>query len=495
MRNRFEFLGPVFHYFGSLLIVLGGLLLIPVAVRQIYEHLGHAEVSTLCYIFPSGLSFTLGWLFKRWGRTAALSRKGAMLVCAMAWTFLSVIAAIPFVMALGVSYLDAYFETVSGFTTTGITMLTGLDGMPRSILFWRSLLQWLGGLGILTFFLMVIGGGGSSHRLFSAEAHKIFSKRPAPGIYHTLKILWGIYTLFTVLVMVLLFIAGASVFDAVVHAFTCISTGGYSPYDASIGYFKEAGYANYIAIEYIIILGMLLGGINFLIHFRVLTGGFNALWNNFEIRLWWVILGMGTFLVWFNHSMAFGFRDIESSFRTSLFQIVAIATTTGYGTEEIGGNFFPALSMQIFLILMIIGGCVGSTGGGIKVLRIGVLLKMVNRQVRRAILGNRTTNVLLVDGEDIDSEEITRIAALFFAWLSLLAVGAAITAIFAPYLGPLESASGMFSALGNIGPCYITVEEMTQLSPVIKITYIFGMLAGRLEILPILMLFNRWTWR
>jgi len=495
MRNRLEFLGTVFTYLGSLLFVLGGLLLVPVAVQQIYAYRGQPEVSAFSYILPSVLAFAVGWLFRRRCGAGKLSSRGAMLVCALAWIFLSVFAAVPFSLALGTTYLDAYFEAVSGFTTTGITMFTGLDELPHSIIFWRALLQWLGGLGIITFFLMVVGGGGETHQLFSAEAHKIFFQRPAPSLFRTLKILWGIYILFTVVVALMLLVAGTGVFDAVAHAFTCLSTGGFSPYDASIGHYKEAGYVNYVAIEYIIVFGMLLGGINFLVHFRVLTGGVQALWNNMEMRLWWLILGCGILLVWINHLMHSGMSFSSSGFRVSLFQVMSMATGTGYSTEYIGGPFFPSFSRLLFLFLMVMGGCVGSTTGGIKVLRIGVLLKLVKIKVRSVVFGPRTTNLLLIDGELIDGEEVERIGAIFFAWIFLLAAGAGITALFAPELGPLEAASGMFSALGNIGPCYITAEEMTQLNPVIKITYIFGMLLGRLEILPILMLFSRWTWR
>ena len=495
MRNRFQFLGPVCTYLGSLFYVLALLLLVPLLVLVIYAQLGRPEVSPFCYLGPAGLSAGVGWLLKRHGSEERLSDRGAMLICALAWLFLSAVGAIPFCLGIGAHYLDAYFETVSGFTTTGITMFTGLDHMPRSIIFWRAFIQWLGGLGILTFFLMVVGAGGSSHRLFSAETHKIFSRRPAPGLFHTLKILWSIYTLYTVLIAALMVIAGTSVFDGVAHAFTCLSTGGYSPYDASIAHYRQAGYTYYAAIEYILIFGMILGGMNFFVHFRALTGGVEALWDNMEVRLWWAILGGMTALVMVDHWISAGFSDVEATFRTSLFQVVSIATTTGYGTENIGGEYFPALSKQVFLILMVIGGCVGSTGGGIKVMRIGVLWKMVKRQVRRVILGRRTTNLLLIDGETIEMEEIRRISALFFAWIFLLAIGGAVTAILTAHLGPAEAASGMFSALGNIGPCYISVEGMTELHPLIKLTYIMGMLAGRLEILPILMLFSRWTWR
>ena len=499
MRNKFRFLGPVLDYLGALYWVLGVLLLAPVALAIFYaKTTGKAEVSPLCFMVPAGASFVLAFAL-RWGkrgRRQPLTDRGAMLVCGLGWICLSAVGALPFWMAgLKISYLDAYFETVSGFTTTGITMLQGLDDFPLSIIFWRAFTQWLGGLGILTFFLAVSEAGGSAHRLFSAESHKIFSRRPTPGLFRTLRILWMIYAGFTALIVGLLVLAGMSVFDAVTHSFACLSTGGYSPYDASIAHYREAGFPHFVAIEYILTLGMVLGGMNFFIHFRVLTGSVRALWDNLEVRLWWIILGGATALLVLDRWMSFGSGDMHGTVRNSLFQVVSIATTTGFATVDINTEYFPSLSKQLFLILMVIGGCVGSTGGGIKVLRIAVLLKMVGRQLRRVIHGRRAVNPVLVDGESIPPEEIRRICALFFAWIALLAFGGAMTALFSRELDAMQSASGMFSALGNIGPCYISVAQMTQLDPVVKLTYIAGMLAGRLEILPILMLFSRRTWK
>jgi len=494
MRNRLRFLLPVIDYLGSLFWILGFLLLVPLVVLFVSAGAGEEEVPFWCFVGPSAGAFALGWLMSRARHREALSSRGAMLVCALGWIMVSAVAAVPFSLALGVGYLDAYFETVSGFTTTGITMLHGLDDMPRSIIFWRAYIQWIGGLGILTFFLAVVSGAGSAHRLFGAESHKIFSRRPAPGLFHTLRILWGIYTGLTALVIVALVLCGMGFFDAICHGFTCIATGGYSPHDASIGYYRAAGYAHYVLIEYVVILGMVAGGTSFLIHYRLLTGDLRSLGDNVEVKLWWCILLAGTALVAVDHLSRFPLDDIGETVRCSLFQVVAIATTTGYATQDIRSDYFPAFSKQVFLVLMVIGGCVGSTGGGIKVLRIGVLLKMVGRQIKRIVRGRYAVEAVTVNGQRVSLEELRRVAALFFAWIVLLAFGSAVTAMVSG-LGPLESASGMFSALGNIGPCYISGAQMVALSPIVKVTYILGMLAGRLEILPILMLFSRRTWQ
>ena len=495
MRNRFLYLAPVLGYLGHLFWIFGFVLLLPLVVLFLFEGAERPEVSYLCFVLPAFISWAIGLYLKyRWGGKGILSSRGSMLICALGWLAISAVGALPLWMGLDISYLDAYFEAVSGFTTTGITMLTGLDYMPRSLLFWRALIQWVGGLGILTFFLAVVFTGSSAQQLFSAETHKIFSERPAPGMFNTLRILWAIYTGFTLLIIGLLVLEGMSVYDAVAHSLTCLSTGGYSPYDASIAHYQNAGYAHYAAIEYTLTFGMLLGGMNFFVHYRVLTGGVEALWDNLEMRLFWGIVAVATLLVAGNHFLSFGLAEVAETVRHTIFQVVSILTTTGFGTKDIGADYFPALAKQIFLILMVIGGCVSSTGGGIKVMRIGVLFKMIWRQVRRIIYGPLATNLVLVEGEPVDVEEMRRIAALFFAWMVLLVGGGMVTALFSDY-GPMESASGMFSALGNIGPCYISVKGMTQLHPVIKITYIFGMLAGRLEILPVLLLFSRRAWK
>ena len=494
MRNRLLYLRPVIHYLGALFWIFGFVLLVPLCVRIGYAGAGYKEVWPWAYLVPALLAWVLGAMFRRRWALAALDTRGAMLVCALGWISISALGAIPFWLGLEVSYLDAFFEAVSGFTTTGITMLQGVDHMPRSIIFWRAFIQWVGGLGILTFFLAVAFTGGTAHQLFSAESHKIFAKRPAPGLVPTLRILWTIYSAYTVLVAMLLMLEGVSAYDAVAHAMTALSTGGYSPHDASIDHFRQAGYAHYVLIEYTVTVGMLLGGVNFFIHYRLLTGGVRALWDNLEIRLFWGILVGACVLVALDHCMTFGVTQIGDTVRYALFQVVAIMTTTGFATKDIGTDYFPALAKQVFLVLMVVGGCVGSTGGGIKVLRIGVLFKMLARQMNRLIHGRSSVNLVVVDGEAIEAEEVRRIATLFFAWIVLLGVGAAVTALLSD-LGPLPAASGMFSALGNIGPCYIPVDQMAGLHPVVKLTYIVGMLAGRLEVLPIMLLFARRTWR
>jgi len=301
-------------------------------------------------------------------------------------------------------------------------------------------------------------------------------------------------------------VAGMPLFDSICHSFTALSTGGFSPYDASIAYYQLSGFTNFIWIEYILIFGMFLGGTNFLIHYRVLTGKPKALIDNDEMRYWWAFIVVFVVLILLERfikiepfesisivSLNF-WKQLEENFRTVLFQVVSIITTTGFGTMDIGSVFFGQVARQLFLVMMVIGGCVGSTGGGIKVLRISILMKLIRREVFRLRTPPESVSTVIIDGKPIEPNEIYRVSGLFFIWIILLVIGGCTTA-FLSELGAYEAFSGMFSALGNIGPCYFSVEVMGELHPIIKLVYIFGMLAGRLEILPVFLIFSHKAWQ
>jgi len=202
----------------------------------------------------------------------------------------------------------------------------------------------------------------------------------------------------------------------------------------------------------------------------------------------------GFFGTLLTHPAAVDVGELEPSLRYTVFQVLSLLTTTGFGTKDIGSDFFPALSKQLFLVMMVIGGCVGSTGGGFKVLRVVILNRLMLRELFKLRAPGHASTGLVIDRKALPDEESHRVAALFFAWMGLLVLGGGITALFSDQ-GPLASFSGMFSAVGNIGPCYISVPDMIGIHPVVKVTYIFGMLAGRLEILPVFLLFSRRAWR
>ncbi len=484
----------IFNYLGALLSLIGVFLFLPLIPLYLYDMDVHA-VSVLSFIVPgtgsiiAGLFMQLNFPFK------TPSVRGAMIITALGWILAGMIGGIPYMIGIHKSFIDAFFESVSGFTTTGITVFEGLDLMPRSILFWRSFTQWLGGLGILSFFMAVsFRSGSTAAALFSAEGHKIDISRPVPGIFHTLVILWTIYTGFTVVSCLCFWAAGMSGFDAINHCFTCISTGGFSTHDASLAWWQQQGVSTAWLIEFSAVAFMLAGGANFLIHYKVLTGDFKCLATDFEIKWYWKVLIFSVFLVIIDHIAAFnlkepmGLHHLFNIFRVALFQVSSLITSTGYLTTDINSPFFPNMSEQVLIILMVIGGCVGSTAGGIKILRTGILFQVLSVEIQKISRPRRAVMPVVVSGKIVPQAEIRRIMALFWAWLLIIAAGAFITAFFSD-LGPWQAFSGMASAMGNMGPFYFSVHKMASLSWIIKLTYIFGMLAGRLEILPLAVLF------
>ena len=510
MRNRFQKINCILNLLGKFLQILALIILTPLTVVFISwnataNHLG----IIMAFAIPSIVAVTLGTILRWYFKSSKLDTTSSMLLCALAWICASAIGAIPFVIS-GVTsnWLNAFFESTSGFTTTGITLLSGLDSMPRSILFWRSVTEWFGGIGILSFFLIVtFRGGGGGHHIFGAESHKISSGRPKPGLFNTIKILWSICGIFTLLAGALLWLEGMTPFDAVCHALTTGATGGFSTHDANIAYFASSGYQHFKLIEYTLIILMIMGSINFLIHYRIFSGNPRALWDNIEIRWWWGMLASFTLLViidrahnsgelysLFTNPKYFNLTEFEASFRQTAFQVVSILTTTGFSTQDINSPMFPVLSRQLFLVMMVIGGCVGSTSGGFKVLRVAILSRLTTTELFKLRVSRQASSALIVDNQIIPDHEIRTISTLFFSWIALLVVGAGITALFSSQ-GAIESLSGMCSALGNVGPCYISADNMINMHPVIKLTYIAGMLAGRLEILPILMLMSWKAWR
>ncbi len=498
MRNKFQRLDRILHSIGSLLQILSLTILLPLIFVFIYwDEYGDGWRTFWAFVIPALSAFLCGLVLDRTFKPKGhIGMTGSMLLCTLGWIIIPAFGALPFVIAIKANYLNAYFEAVSGFTTTGITVFSGLDNMPRSILFWRALTQGLGGIGILSFFLMITFRGGGAHHIFGAESHKISSARPVPGLFNTVKILWAIYGALTMASIAILAIEGMPIFDSICHSFAALSTGGFSPYDTSIEYYSLIGHPNYRLIEYTLAVIMGLGGINFVIHYRVLTGNFKALWDNIEIRYWWGLLFGFIFLIMLDHHIRHGLNsitDLEGSFRYTAFQVVSVLTTTGFGTKDIGSSFFPAMAKQLFLLMMVIGGCVGSTSGGIKVLRVAILNRLIFREIRKLRVSPKAATELVIDKRIVPDEESHRVGAMFFAWIVIIAIGGAISALFSNQ-GAWESVSGMFSAMGNIGPCYISINDMINIHPVVKMTYIFGMLAGRLEILPLFLLFSRKAW-
>lgn len=517
MRNRFSQLRPVLGYVGTVLMVFSAIIVLPILVLVFNYATDQGQVPPNAFIIPAALSFAVGFLLHRFGKGRALNASQSMLVMVIGWIAVPAIGAMPYwLMHVGkdvaaarqlvrmadplhISYLDAYFESMSGFTTTGMTLFAGLDHYPRSILFWRSLTEWVGGLGILSFFILVLFSAGEAHTLYGAESTKIFSRRPVPGVLNTVKVLWMIYAAFTAAGFIAFWAEGVGAFDAASLALTTVSTGGFANYDANAGYYAghAALYPHYRVVEYTIIIGMLAGSVSFLVHYRLFRGNVSALWNTSEMRMWWYVLAASTVLVAYDVTSQGHLKsaaDVEEKFRAALFQATSMFTTSGFNTKDISNQgVFASLSRQVFLILMVIGAAGGSTASGVKLFRVVLLGKAASRELHAIVSPHRAVKPFVLDGEIIEADEVIRTAGIVFAWLAVVAAGGIVTAIFSEQ-GALESLSAMASATFNVGPCFIGNAALLHLHPVLKVTYVIGMLAGRLEILPVLLLFNRRAW-
>jgi len=485
----------ILYYLSSLSFILGIIIVIPLLLSFSFQE--GVEIYQAFY-YTILISFTAGVLLKlpTDNENIEMDLTTAMLLCALGWIIVSILGALPFMIGIDKSFIDSFFEAVSGFTTTGITVFTGLDLMPKSIIFWRSFMQLLGGLGILTFFLLIATRSkGETWQLFSAESHKINVSRPVPNIFKTVQILWSIYLGFMLLQTIILKLLGMSFFDALTHSFTTLSTGGFSGYDASIAHFTAGGYSNAVLIEYVITFFMFLGGVNFLLHFRFFNRDFESIKNNSEFRTFLRIIIYSTIFISAVIILLNTAADssAEEIFRKTIFQVTSILTTTGFGTKDINSSFFPAAARQLFIVFMLIGGSVGSTSGGIKIMRLNILGGLFRREIKKIYLPNRAVLPVTLDKKIIRSDEIYKLTGLFSFWLLLILVGGIITSLFSDLNG-WQAYSGMFSAMGNIGPFFFSVEKMSSLSPIIKMTYIIGMLAGRLEIIPVILLFSRKAW-
>ena len=482
----------VLYYLGIILIAFSVLQAAPLAISALYKET--VEFPMRIYAIPAIISLGIGLVLVSLLKPRPMTPRLSMAVGALGWFALSLLGGVPYWLALDISFFDAFYEAVSGFTTTGATVLTGLQWLPKSILFWRALTQWIGGLGIFTLFLFVMRESGARHSLMGAETHKAASERFSPGVFSSLRILWLIYGGLTLVCGLLLWVEGMTPFDAAAHALTTLSTGGFSTQDASIGYFAQAEFDHAVAIEYTILAFMFLGGTSFLVFWNLLRRRWRSISGNVELKIWiLLLLFAGGLVVLADRSNATTI-GWHAHIRRSLFHVVSIATSTGFTIRDLSTTWFSPGTLQVLLTLMLIGGCVGSTAGGLKVFRVSVLGSLLRHRLR-TILGSRLEVMPQQLGRHrLDRTEIERTVSVVVAWGLFLWIGWMLTTL----VGRLDgwaSLSGMVSALGNIGPHYIQPSVRANLGPAVKVVYVLAMIAGRLEILPLIILFSRRTWR
>ncbi|MBL7030443.1 MAG: TrkH family potassium uptake protein [Candidatus Marinimicrobia bacterium] len=460
---------------------------------------GYDEPDLVGHLQSMGICVTIGipvWLFTR--KSRSLNSKDGFAIVTLSWILVALAGTLPFYLTGAIpNFTDAWFESMSGVTTTGASIIgnpqtlphlpNGVESLTHGVLYWRSFIQWIGGMGIIVFtiaILPLLGAGGV--QLFKAEVPGPVADKIRPRVKETAKILWMVYVGLTAAEAILLSISGMSWFDAICHAFTTMPTGGFSTQNASI-----AAYGNPV-IHYIIILFMFIAGVNFTLHFRSLTGNVKICLKDPEFLAYIGIAFGVTFFIFLNVASAQG-EWTHDNFLASLFQSISILTTTGYGSANY--EIWPYFSQYLILILMFIGGMGGSTGGGMKVARIILLVKYAATETRR-MLHSRAIIPIRIGDRYISEDVVRNTLGFFLFYMSIFGI----TALILTTLNlDIESAIGAAaSAIGNIGPglgAFGPTDNYALLHPIGKWMLTFCMLLGRLEIFTIMVLFSRTFWK
>lgn len=481
MNNR-----VIANLIGKILCVEAAFLLPAAAVSAYYREPAafKAILLTIAYMVLAGTIL----LLLRPDRKIYYAREGFVSV-ALAWIVMSVFGALPFYLSGEIpSFLDSFFETVSGFTTTGASILRDIEGLSKGLLYWRSFTHWLGGMGVLVFVLAFRsldrnGGRGQSVHLLRAESPGPDVEKLVPRMHHSAKILYGIYIGLTVLEFVLLLAGGMPLFDSITTAYGTAGTGGFAIRADSIG-----GYSPYL--QNVVTVFMALFGVNFSVYFLLLLRKPREAFGSAELRLYVAILVVATALIAWNISGMYG--TLEETIRHSAFQVSSIMTTTGYCTTDF--NLWPEFSKTILLILMLIGACAGSTGGGIKVSRLLLLYKSLRCELKR-MLSPRTVRVVSVDGRTVDAQTLRGVSLYMTAYLFIC--GASLLLLSLNQFGLEVSFSAVMACLNNIGPGFGIAGPLggyADFSVLSKLVLCMDMLIGRLEIFPILLLCAPQTW-
>lgn len=472
------------YLLGNILHIEGVLLSVPVAVAFFYRE----EYSATSFIASAVVCLIAGAVLQsREPEDKRIYGREGFVVAALSWIVMSFFGAIPYYLTDSIpGFINCYFETVSGFTTTGATMLTEIEHLDNAILFWRCFTHWIGGMGILVFMLAVMPlSDDRTMHLMKAEAPGPLVSKLVPRVKSTAKLLYIIYVILTVLEIILLYAGGMSFFDSVIHGISTAGTGGFSNKNASIAAYNSRYF------EYIITIFMLLFSVNFNLYYLMVMRDFKNVWRNEELRTFLFIVVIATAMITFN--IYDYYPTLEAAFRHAIFQVAAIMSTTGFVTANF--DLWPEFSKTILFCLLFLGACAGSTAGGIKISRFIILIKMVMREIRH-IVHPRSVNLIKLDGYKIDSE-VTRSVASFIILYILILLGSFIVIS----LNGFDFATNMTAVttcLSNVGPGLNMAgptENMAFFSPFSKLVLCLDMLLGRLEVFPILMLFTPSIWK
>ena len=473
----------IVYILGKMMGVEGLLLLIPALVSLIYH-----EKSVISFLIVAAILLVIYMVF---GRKLPASKqiygKEGFVIVGLAWILWSAFGALPFVISGSIPYyIDALFETISGFTTTGSTILADIEALPMGISFWRSFTHWIGGMGVLVFVMMITSlDDENAMPLMRAEVPGPEADKLVPKARHTARLLYGMYFVLTAAEVVFLLFGGMNLYDALLHAFSTAGTGGFSNRAASVSFYDSA------YIDGVITVFMILFGINFNLYFFILLKDWKSILKNEELWAYLGIVGVSIAIITGNILKIYG--TVAHAFRYASFQVGSIITTTGFATADY--DQWPELSKSILLALMIVGACAGSTGGGIKVSRLLIIVKSIRREVRKMLHPNAVT-IIKVNGKKIGQDTLKNVNLYLTCYIIIMIVSILLVSI--DNFDFATTFSGVLTTMSNVGPGISKVGPVMNFhsfSALSKLVFCFDMLIGRLEIFPYLLLLSPELWR
>lgn len=468
---------------GKMMGVEGLLLLIPALVSLIYR-----EKSGFSFLIVSAVLFLIALIASRIKtKERRIYGKEGLVIVSSAWILWSLFGALPFYISGSIpSYLDALFETISGFTTTGSTILKDIEALPMGISFWRALTHWVGGMGVLVFVMVLTNlEKDSSMHLMRAEVPGPEADKLVPKARSTAKLLYLMYFILTVVEVVFLMLGGMNLYDALIHSFSTAGTGGFSNRNASVSYYNSA------YIDGVITVFMILFGINFNAYYLLRMKKWKEVWKNEEIRAYLGIIAATMLMITFNIEKLYG--SLLHAFRFASFQVASVITTTGFYTADY--NVWPEFSKALLLFIMLVGACAGSTGGGIKVSRLVILLKSIRQEIRR-ILHPKSVTIIRMNGKKVGADTLRGVYVYFCAYIMVMIASVLIVSI--NNFDFATTFSAVLTTLNNVGPGISLVgpvDNFSFFSPLSKIVFCLDMLIGRLEVFPCLILMAPDLWR
>jgi trk system potassium uptake protein len=476
----------ILNILGSLLILTGILMTTGIPFSIYY---GNDDIGTI--LLSAGITIASGmilWFLTRDADKTQLGKREGYLIVTLSYLAITLFGTLPFVIYGAIpSYTDAFFETMSGLTTTGATILTDIEALPHGLLYWRSLTQWIGGMGIIVLSLAILpllGIGGM--QLFAAEVPGVTKDKLHPRVKETAKRLWAIYLLLTIAEVILLLFGGLNLFESITHAFTTLATGGFSPKNASTAHYTS------IYVQYVFIAFMFIAGINFALHYHLLHLRFQPLKKNSEFKFYASFIFIAAVVVMILHHPHQDF-NLEESFRQSLFHVLSIVTTTGYVSSDYEN--WAMFSAKIFFILFFVGGCAGSTSGGIKVARHYLLIKNGMLELKRLIHPRAVIPVRFND-KAVSQDIISNVQAFFILYMMLIVIGSLALSLLG--VDFLTSIGSVASCIGNVGPAINGTGPMSNyafLPDAAKWILSFLMLVGRLEVFTVLVIISPSFWK